>query len=233
MGFDSDKLTKYFELRAQASAGNSIVANGYANSPEDSTDILYNEIFIEISRRLPINEDSKVLDVGCGTGEILARLNRCCASAVGIDLSAEMVKIAQQKGLVASSYTGNDFPFPSSSFDIVIIYSVYINLPDLAIATHILEEAFRVVRKGGYIMIGAVPHPRRSKLPRNFLPWVFSFKNYIRSMIMKSPTIPYYSYDYQFFVTASDRLGTTGISFYPCTVSRSGWETKYHVIMER
>jgi SAM-dependent methyltransferase len=40
---------------------------------------------------------SRVLDVGCGTGELLVRLNDLGAEVVGVDLSAEMLAIAKEK----------------------------------------------------------------------------------------------------------------------------------------
>ncbi|KHF41927.1 class I SAM-dependent DNA methyltransferase [Halalkalibacter okhensis] len=39
----------------------------------------------------------RVLDVGCGTGELLVRLNAEGAEVVGVDLSAEMLAIAKEK----------------------------------------------------------------------------------------------------------------------------------------
>jgi len=42
-----------------------------------------------------ISEDSSVLEIGCGTGQLLHRLN--VKEGVGIDISPEMIKVAQEK----------------------------------------------------------------------------------------------------------------------------------------
>ncbi|HJL81158.1 MAG TPA: class I SAM-dependent methyltransferase, partial [Gammaproteobacteria bacterium] len=49
--------------------------------------------------RINLEEGSKVLDLGCGTGELLKILEDCFPSSdlTGIDLTEEMLAIAKQK----------------------------------------------------------------------------------------------------------------------------------------
>lgn len=92
--------------------------------------------------RLPPEEP--VLDVGCGTGLLLEKLN---CYFVGLDLSLEMLKIAAMRGrarhgdLVCGS--AERMPFRKSSFQ--TIYSVTV-LHEAPLA---LREILRVLRPDG------------------------------------------------------------------------------------
>ena len=53
----------------------------------------YENVISHVKRIIP--EGSSVLDVGCGTGEVLSAVKP--KKGVGIDLSSEMVKLAEKK----------------------------------------------------------------------------------------------------------------------------------------
>jgi trans-aconitate methyltransferase len=58
--------------------------------------------------RINLQEDSKVLDLGCGTGELLKILEDLFPSSelTGIDLTEEMLAIAKQKLPIKLSFFG-------------------------------------------------------------------------------------------------------------------------------
>ena len=103
--------------------------------------------------RHPIGAGS-VLDVGCGTGEIEARLARKYPQAkfTGIDLEATHLDRARAKnaefGDRVRFQTGDalSIPFPDSSFDLVVCRHVLQAVPD---APQVLREIRRVLRPGG------------------------------------------------------------------------------------
>lgn len=88
------------------------------------TNIAFAEEFYPFTaRQLPQEENSRILDLGCGTGLELESYFRCCPSArvVGIDLSRKMLDALEKKfpdkelDLIAGSYF--DVPFGSDCFD--------------------------------------------------------------------------------------------------------------------
>ena len=72
---------------------------------------------------LPLEKDSRILDLGCGTGLELEEYYKLCPSAkvTGIDLSKEMLKALKNKfrekeiSLIQGSYF--EVPFPEKDFD--------------------------------------------------------------------------------------------------------------------
>lgn len=112
---------------------------------------------IEISS---INNDSKVLDFGCGTGTltILAKEKYPLASITGIDIDFEILKKAidkaQIKGLdiLLLNYDGRKLPFENNSFGQVISCLVFHHL-ETETKQMILKELFRILNKNGQLRI--------------------------------------------------------------------------------
>jgi ubiquinone/menaquinone biosynthesis C-methylase UbiE len=104
---------------------------------------------------LNIPPGDRLLDLGCGTGTLLEKLQKVSPEAelFGIDPTAEMLNVARQK-LPASIdlKVGNatNIPFPSDSFDILVSTSAfhYFRHPEQAIG-----EMKRVLKSGGRLII--------------------------------------------------------------------------------
>lgn len=102
-------------------------------------------------------ETKRILDIGCGSGVELRNLTRYGATPeylYGIDLLAERIKRAENinpninfKCLDASS-----LPFESSSFDLVMQFTVFTSILDSSMKRKIAEEMLRVLKKGGLII---------------------------------------------------------------------------------
>jgi len=93
-----------------------------------------------------------VLDVACGTGVLFPDyLKRGAASITAIDLSPEMVKLAQSKfpgvRVICGDVESEDF---GTQFDSVVVYNAFPHFPDPA---HLIEVLAGLVKKGGRLSI--------------------------------------------------------------------------------
>jgi demethylmenaquinone methyltransferase/2-methoxy-6-polyprenyl-1,4-benzoquinol methylase len=94
-----------------------------------------------------------VLDLATGTGDLALLLqDRLPAAEVtGSDFSAEMLEVAQRKGLKRTALAdARQLPFADGTFDVVTIAFGLRNLPDWAEG---LREMRRVVRPGGHLLV--------------------------------------------------------------------------------
>ena len=67
-----------------------------------------------IARRRRFCADHGVIDVGCGTGLVLAEVISAFAWGFGLDLSPQMIRVARAKGLVKTRFlVGDCFELPS------------------------------------------------------------------------------------------------------------------------
>jgi ubiquinone/menaquinone biosynthesis C-methylase UbiE len=111
-----------------------------------------------IDRLLPhIANQSRLLEVGCGTGHWSRFFSDKGFEVTGIDISAEMIKIAIQKHIPNSRFEiadGRNLPFEDESFDIAAAITV------LEFATEpakIISEMVRCVKKNkGVLIIGVL-----------------------------------------------------------------------------
>lgn len=123
-------------------------------------DVLFNKIFeqgrVEAVAALEIRAGDRVLEVGIGTGLNLPLYPSNC-SMVGIDLSAKMLRKAQEKILelgmerAASLHLmdASRMTFPDDSFDHALAAYVISAVPD---PVAVLLEMKRVVKTGGSIV---------------------------------------------------------------------------------
>lgn len=75
------------------------------------------------------------LDLGCGTGLFGERMRPFCERLVGVDLSAKMVAVAQEKGIYDEVAVGDIAGFleqSSASFDVIAAADVFAYCGDLA-----------------------------------------------------------------------------------------------------
>ena len=105
---------------------------------------------LEMSVMRPLARDRDVLELGCGTGLILERLDEVARSARGVDLSPGMIRVARERGLDVSLASVTALPFADASFDVVCSFKVLAHVPDLGGA---LREAARVTRPGGHVVV--------------------------------------------------------------------------------
>lgn len=100
-------------------------------------------------------EPERVLDLGCGTGEMLRLLRREHPRTIlyGLDLSPEMIRMAEKKQILYADFRVGDaecLPYPDQSFDAVLCIQSFHHYPN---AEKVLEEVYRVLRHGGRFLL--------------------------------------------------------------------------------
>lgn len=93
-----------------------------------------------------------LLDIGCGTGLFVEKYLRHGGTAVGIDLSRNMIERARAR-CGCSDFTlgtGESIPFSDNTFDAISSLLVFSYVRD---PQAMLKEAYRVLRPGGAISI--------------------------------------------------------------------------------
>lgn len=87
----------------------------------------------------------RVLDVGCGAGNMIHHLSRY-GEVIGIDNNPIPLKIARQRGYKVRLADAEDMPFDDGSFEMVTALDVIEHCDD---DVKILEECYRVCTLGG------------------------------------------------------------------------------------
>ena len=105
------------------------------------------EVDLVLRHARPTDE---VLEVGCGTGLVLGRVAPKVARAVGVDISAGMLRGALDRGLDVAQADATALPFADASFDLLYSFKVLAHVEDIQRA---LSECARVVRPGGTLLL--------------------------------------------------------------------------------
>jgi SAM-dependent methyltransferase len=108
-----------------------------------------------------IGAGTRVLDVGCGSGEFLALLRERGAEASGVDPAEGMRRLAARTGAEVRAGDVEHLPFPDAGFDAVTIVSA-LDFAEDAVAG--LRECGRVLRPGGVVAVAGWAEPARNDI---------------------------------------------------------------------
>ena len=117
----------------------------------------------EALKELELNDTIKILDVGCGTGYLAEKAARELNNGLvcGVDVSPEMVKIAQRRvkhmqNVEVTVAEAEKLPYSKGMFDRVVSTLALHHFFD---AQSVVKEMARVVKKDGRIIMGDVQIP--------------------------------------------------------------------------
>jgi SAM-dependent methyltransferase len=88
----------------------------------------------------------RILDLGCGDGQLTARVASTGATVVGVDASPEMVAAARARGIVADEASAESLPYANGTFDAVFSNAALHWVRD---QDAMMAEVRRVLKPGG------------------------------------------------------------------------------------
>ena len=94
-------------------------------------------------------DNRRVLDVGCGAGNMMHHLARY-GRVVGVDNFAKPLMVCRQRGYDPQLAPAEALPYADNSFDLVALLDVVEHCTD---DLQVLRECYRVCAPGGYIAI--------------------------------------------------------------------------------
>ncbi|MBN2080122.1 MAG: class I SAM-dependent methyltransferase [Spirochaetes bacterium] len=120
--------------------------NEYDNWFIDNKSIYENEIAVIRSCLPPFSQG---LEIGVGTGRFASPLG----IATGVDPSFNMARRARDRGIHVALAAAESLPFQKNTFDLVVMVTSICFFENTRLALH---EAYRVLEKGGSIIIGFI-----------------------------------------------------------------------------
>nr|XP_002130510.1 uncharacterized protein LOC100181888 [Ciona intestinalis] len=159
-------------------------------------------------------ENFKLLDLGAGTGLSGAALRRSgfLGNISALDGSAEMLKVATEKGIYSDSTehiltSSNPLPYPDHSFEMVVsvaTFTKHLMEPDC------LEEVLRVLKPHSYMIITIRMYSEVQDYKVRFYDELDRLEAAGLMKICSSEKFPYYKWDKisdEFKVNLADQYG--------------------------
>lgn len=122
--------------------------------------------------RIGAQPGQHVLDIGCGRGEMTAMLSLSGMHCVGMDYSSSALRIAKEvhnilltkntAGLTLVKGTATQLPFPSQSFDRILMADIVEHLHKWQLSL-LYDECYRVLKTDGKVLIHTWPNVWHTK----------------------------------------------------------------------
>lgn len=128
-------------------------------------------------KRLPHNlppQARRGLEVGCGPGRLMRPMNRNFGELHGVDVSDEMIRLAEARfsgasGMHLHATNGSDLaPLGSDYFDFVYSYAVFQHIPSREVVLGYFDEIRRVLKAGGIARLQLNGLPPGGKAPNTW-----------------------------------------------------------------
>jgi len=164
------------------------------NENEEALSLIINDI----KNKMELTKSNKILEIGCGTGILLSKLNDYVSRSCGIDFSFEAIQVAKTEfpNIEFIHSEANNIPFESDTFDKVLCYGVFHYFSSMNYALSVITEILRVCKSGGTILLGDIPSKKHFHLSpyvrrisiSSMYTWV---KNYMKRLTGKTIKKPF------------------------------------------
>ena len=109
-------------------------------------------------REVGLGAGDRVVDLGCGTGDLIELATEAGAQAVGIDPAGGMLAVARDRGMGALVVQGDALAIPLADQSVDIVTTAFALRNVLSIPP-VFQESSRILRPGGRIAILEVSQP--------------------------------------------------------------------------
>lgn len=113
-------------------------------------------LFASVLRHFGEPQHLRVLDLGCGRGDLLPELTAAGidpTNVAGIDLLPDRLAEARSRGMAAMVASGAALPFPGGQFDVVTAFTLLSSVGDDAVLRSLAAEVERVLAPGGALVV--------------------------------------------------------------------------------
>ncbi|MBK8870043.1 MAG: class I SAM-dependent methyltransferase [Elusimicrobia bacterium] len=108
--------------------------------------------FSQVLDYCELKSGARVLDFGCGPGDLLLVCRKRGFDSIGIDSSPRSLSLATERGLNVHLVSTTQLPFEHASFDAIILQSVLEHLSD---PLSVLEKLTKYLKPGGVLVLSA------------------------------------------------------------------------------
>jgi SAM-dependent methyltransferase len=108
-------------------------------------------ILAYLDRFVGPGRDRRLLDVGCGAGNMAHHLAHY-GDVWGVDNNARPLAVARERGLAVREGLAQHLPFEDEEFDVVALLDTVEHVPDED-ETNVFRECWRVLKPGGKLLV--------------------------------------------------------------------------------
>jgi len=126
--------------------------------------IPYQDLLKIIAKELEIKKGEKILEAGCGTGNLALKIKEYGGEVVGVDNCSEALDIYKKKDPEANTILADlkgKLPFSDNYFDKIVSNNTLYTFPKEK-QLEILKEFYRILKPGGIVVVS---NPRKGWSP--------------------------------------------------------------------
>ena len=135
-----------------------------------------------------VKPHQEILEIACGTGIITFGIADSVKKITAIDLSPNMINIAKEKAHTLNKTNidfkvadGYNLPYEDEQFDVILLFNV---LHIIKEPENQLKEAYRLLKKGGYLITA-------TDCNAELVPLKIKFRLIFQNILNKIGIIPY------------------------------------------
>ncbi len=160
----AEDLARLERVLAERTADSRAFFHGHAEQWAQLRETLHGRRYLPAVLLAALPRRPDIVDLGCGTGDLVAQLAPLARRVVGVDREAAMLQAARRRiqgmaGVELIQADLEELPLPDRTFDLALCMLVLHLVPSPGKP---LAEAARVLRPGGrLVVLDMVPHRRR------------------------------------------------------------------------